>query len=100
MCDVAAHSFLPYGPAERRVERTGRDVVWLLQSPVVGCKGPGQSALTQCDDKVDQPEEHKQVTQMEDQDVAVVHTFSTVERKQTLWSGADFGNIGLTEGLK
>lgn len=81
---AALCSFLPYGSAKRGKERTGRDVVWLVQGPVVGRECTGQGALAQGNGKFDQPEEHKQVVQMEDYDVTVVDGLSTVEGEQTL----------------
>lgn len=100
MYDTSLYSSLPYGSAKRRVQGACRDVGWLPQGPVVRCESSSQGALAQRDGKVDQPEEHEQVTQMQDEDVAVVHTFSTIEGKHALWPGTHFGNIGLTEGLK
>lgn len=57
-------NFLPYCSAKTGVEWACRDVIWLLQCPVIGREGPSQGALTQGDGKVDQPEEHEQIAQV------------------------------------
>uniref|UniRef100_A0A674MEP6 Uncharacterized protein n=1 Tax=Takifugu rubripes TaxID=31033 RepID=A0A674MEP6_TAKRU len=77
-------AFIPYGSAKRGVERAGGDVVWLLQGPVIGSKGPSQGALAQRDGKVDQPEKHKQVAEMEHQDIAMVNALPPVEGEHAL----------------
>uniref|UniRef100_A0A8C8A9L7 Uncharacterized protein n=1 Tax=Oryzias sinensis TaxID=183150 RepID=A0A8C8A9L7_9TELE len=96
----SCHGFPPYGSAKGGGQRAGRDVSGLHKSPVVGGESASQRALVQSQDEVQQPEEHEEVTQVEDEDVAVVQALSTVEGKQAPRRGANAGDVGLTEVLR
>uniref|UniRef100_A0A3P8TPT4 Uncharacterized protein n=1 Tax=Amphiprion percula TaxID=161767 RepID=A0A3P8TPT4_AMPPE len=62
----------------------GRDVIGLLEGPVIRGKGTRQSDLAQGRDKVGTPEEKEDVVELEQNEVSVVDGLTTVEGKQTL----------------
>lgn len=56
----------------------------LRLGPVIASKGPSQGALLQGQTEVNQPEKDEQVGQLQQEQVAVIGCFSTVEGKETL----------------
>uniref|UniRef100_A0A3B4YFI3 Uncharacterized protein n=1 Tax=Seriola lalandi dorsalis TaxID=1841481 RepID=A0A3B4YFI3_SERLL len=72
---------------ETRHERS-RHVIWLDKGPVVRSKGPGQSHLSQTDDKVGTPEKEEDVVELQADQVFVVNRLSSVEGEKALGVGA------------
>uniref|UniRef100_A0A673N4Q6 Uncharacterized protein n=1 Tax=Sinocyclocheilus rhinocerous TaxID=307959 RepID=A0A673N4Q6_9TELE len=75
---------IPEGSAQRGTQRVCRHVIGLFRSPVVGCKCPCQSHLTQSSDKVCTPEEQEDIVELKDDQVFVIWRFPTIESKQAL----------------
>uniref|UniRef100_A0AAY5KJ95 Uncharacterized protein n=1 Tax=Esox lucius TaxID=8010 RepID=A0AAY5KJ95_ESOLU len=72
------------GSAEGGEDRAGRDVVGLLEGPVVGREGPGQGHLSQRRHEVGAPEEQEDVVELQHDEVLVVAGLPAVEGKQAL----------------
>ncbi len=75
---------IPEGSAQRGTQRVCRHVIGFIRSPVVGCKRPCQSHLTQSSDKVCTPEEQEDVVELKDDQIFVIWRFPTIESKQAL----------------
>uniref|UniRef100_A0A672QNS0 Uncharacterized protein n=1 Tax=Sinocyclocheilus grahami TaxID=75366 RepID=A0A672QNS0_SINGR len=75
---------IPEGSAQRGTQRVCRHVIGFIRSPVVGCKCPCQSHLSQSSDKVGTPEEQEDVVELKDDQVFVIWRFPTIESKQTI----------------
>uniref|UniRef100_A0A667ZW15 Uncharacterized protein n=1 Tax=Myripristis murdjan TaxID=586833 RepID=A0A667ZW15_9TELE len=71
-------------PTQGGEDGVGRDIVWLLEGPVIRGKGPCQSDLAQCSHKVGAPEEEEDIVELEQDEVFVVEGLATVEGKQAL----------------
>lgn len=69
---------LPHCSSKCNEEWALGDVLWFSHGPVIRSEGPSEGALTQCNDKVHKPEQGKEVVDLEDQVVTVIHTLSTV----------------------
>uniref|UniRef100_A0A3B4U0M5 Uncharacterized protein n=1 Tax=Seriola dumerili TaxID=41447 RepID=A0A3B4U0M5_SERDU len=82
------HTHTPERSPEGRKHWEGRHVIWLDKGPVVRSKGPGQSHLSQTDDKVGTPEEEEDVVELQADQVFVVNCLSSVEGKKALGVGA------------
>ena len=67
---------LPEAPPHGRQEREGRDVLGLVERPVVGRERPGKRHLAERDDEVHQPEHHEHVEQLQIYRVAEGKTVS------------------------
>ena len=90
----------PERPAEGREEWEGRQVVWLVQGPVVGGEGPSQRDLAQGQHEVGQPEEHEGIENLQAQQGPVVAGFTTIEGELAVGTGAQARLIGGGEGLR
>ncbi len=75
---------IPEGSAQSGTQRVCRHVIGFIRSPVVGCKRPCQSHLTQSSHKVCTPEEQEDVVELKDDQIFVVWRFPTIESKQAL----------------
>lgn len=75
---------IPEGSAQRGTQRVCRHVIGFIRSPVVGCKRPCQSHLTQSSDKVCTPEEQEDVVELKEDQIFVIWRFPTIESKQAL----------------
>uniref|UniRef100_A0A8C6ZNU9 Uncharacterized protein n=1 Tax=Nothoprocta perdicaria TaxID=30464 RepID=A0A8C6ZNU9_NOTPE len=87
-------------PSESREERERRDVVGLLEGPVVGGEGAGERHLAQRDHEVGQPEEHEDVEELEGDEVLVVGALTAVEREEALGVRARLGHVARVERLR
>uniref|UniRef100_A0A8B9G7A7 Uncharacterized protein n=1 Tax=Amazona collaria TaxID=241587 RepID=A0A8B9G7A7_9PSIT len=90
---------VPERTAEGGEERECRDILGLLEGPIIGCEGAGQRHLAQGDHEVDEPEEHEEVEELERDEVPVVGRLPPIERKEALGVGALLGDVARVEGL-
>uniref|UniRef100_A0A667FRG5 Uncharacterized protein n=1 Tax=Lynx canadensis TaxID=61383 RepID=A0A667FRG5_LYNCA len=91
---------VPEGQGGGREEWEGRQVVWLVQGPVVGGEGPSQRDLAQGQHEVGQPEEHEGIENLQAQQGPVVAGFTTIEGELAVGTGAQARFIGGGEGLR
>lgn len=78
------HTVWPEGSSQRGEDGVWRNIIWLLEGPVIRGKGPRQSDLTQGRHKVGAPEEEEDIVELEQDEVFVVEGLPTVKRKQAL----------------
>uniref|UniRef100_A0A673USZ0 Uncharacterized protein n=1 Tax=Suricata suricatta TaxID=37032 RepID=A0A673USZ0_SURSU len=90
---------VPEGQGGGGEEREGRQVVWLVQGPVVGGEGPSQRDLAQGQHEVGQPEEHEGIEDLQAQQGPVVARLATIEGKLAVGIRAQARFIGGGEGL-
>uniref|UniRef100_A0A8C8WKM7 Uncharacterized protein n=1 Tax=Panthera leo TaxID=9689 RepID=A0A8C8WKM7_PANLE len=90
---------VPEGQGGGREEWEGRQVVWLVQGPVVGGEGPSQRDLAQGQHEVGQPEEHEGIENLQAQQGPVVAGFTAIEGELAVGTGAQARLIGGGEGL-
>lgn len=86
--------------AERGRHGACWDISRFVQGPVVGGECPGESTLPQCQDKVHQPQQHEQVTQLQNCHAAIIHTLTSIKRKHTPRTHTHTAHIPLTEHLQ
>uniref|UniRef100_A0A8C9JEA1 Uncharacterized protein n=1 Tax=Panthera tigris altaica TaxID=74533 RepID=A0A8C9JEA1_PANTA len=91
---------VPEGQGGGREEWEGRQVVWLVQGPVVGGEGPRKRDLAQGQHEVGQPEEHEGIENLQAQQGPVVAGFTTIEGELAVGTGAQARFIGGGEGLR
>uniref|UniRef100_A0A3Q2HS84 Uncharacterized protein n=1 Tax=Equus caballus TaxID=9796 RepID=A0A3Q2HS84_HORSE len=87
-------------PAEGGEEREGRQVVWLVEGPVVGGEGPSQRDLAQGQHEVGQPEEHEDIEDLQAQQGPVVARLPAIEGELAVGAGAQVGFVGGGESLR
>lgn len=89
----------PYSPEKREENRAWWDIFRFPLGPVVGGEGSGECTLTQCNSKINQPEEDEQIAQLQEEDVAVIHALPAVECKETLSSWTLLSDVGPVKSL-
>lgn len=90
---------VPYGPGKRGEHWAGRDVCGLPPGPVIRGERPGDGALSQSNGEINQPEEDQQITELEDEDVAMVQALTPVKGKKALSTWTLLGDVGPVEAL-
>uniref|UniRef100_A0A3B5RBW1 Uncharacterized protein n=1 Tax=Xiphophorus maculatus TaxID=8083 RepID=A0A3B5RBW1_XIPMA len=70
------------GACVRGEDGISRDIIWLLEGPVIGSKSSRQRHLAQRRHKVCTPEEEEDVVELKQDEVSVVQRLTTVKSKQ------------------
>lgn len=90
---------VPYGSGKRGEHWAGGDVCGLPPGPVIGGESSSDGALSQSNSEINQPEEDQQITELEDEDVAMVQALTPVKSKKTLSTWTLLGDVGPVEAL-